>query len=115
MPAATEGMITDCRPSLRCSRTTAERTLLPFAAVAPMAALDERAGSQTVVIASNRNVWVLARQNACAENFRSTSSKYVYGEARRALFRARCVLTATSVTAIAAPAASNVVPVKPVK
>jgi len=25
MPAATEGMITDCRPSLRCSRTTAER------------------------------------------------------------------------------------------
>ena len=25
MPAATEGMITGCRPSLRCSRTTAVR------------------------------------------------------------------------------------------
>lgn len=38
MPAATEGMITDCRPSLRCSRTTAERTKLAFAAVASMSA-----------------------------------------------------------------------------
>jgi hypothetical protein len=37
MPAATEGMITDCRPSLRCSRTTAERTFPTFAAGAPMA------------------------------------------------------------------------------
>lgn len=25
MPVVTEGMITGCRPSLRCSRTTAER------------------------------------------------------------------------------------------
>ena len=38
MPAATEGMITDCRPSLRCSRTTAERTKGAFAADAQMAA-----------------------------------------------------------------------------
>ena len=32
MPAATEGMITGCRPSLRCSRTTAVRD---FAAIWP--------------------------------------------------------------------------------
>ncbi len=35
MPAATEGMITDCRPSLRCSRTTAERDNADLRAILP--------------------------------------------------------------------------------
>ena len=39
MPAATEGMITGCRPSLRCSRTTAVRTEPPFQIPVSMAAV----------------------------------------------------------------------------
>jgi hypothetical protein len=42
MPAATEGMITGCRPSLRCSRTTAVRTLPTFTTLCEMTAFTSR-------------------------------------------------------------------------
>ena len=53
-------LLGDSRQLARDTSRTAERTKRPFSATVPMAAMGNRQWSKTVVIAADRNGWVLS-------------------------------------------------------
>ena len=67
--------------SILARSMSAMRTFQTFAAAAPMAALDERARSQTVVIAGDRNTCVLCRKPSTLSEEQQTK-RYCHSEVR---------------------------------